>query len=94
MEQGGDTSDNPIDRYIAEVRKERPDYSKSAFAKQCECSRGAIYRIINGDDAVSTDLFEQIHTATDGLIDAVDLFRFWRGVRVRKQAAARDPAAA
>lgn len=72
---------HPIDRFIAERREADPKFSKQALADLVGVSRNAIYRVINGDDAVSTDLIEKIENATGGAIGAVELFAAWKAAR-------------
>lgn len=78
---------HPIERYIAARRVSDPKFSKQALADQVGVSRLALYRVINGDDAVSTDLLEKIETATDREITAVELFTAWKAARDRLKAA-------
>ena len=79
-----------IDRYVAGRRSDDPNFSKTSLARLVGCSRGAIYRIINGSDEVSTDLFERIERATGGELNAVDLFAEWRAVREAARRAQSD----
>lgn len=78
---------HPIDRFINGRRQTDPKFSKQALADLVGVSRTAIYRVINGDDAVSTDLLEKIETATDREISAVELFAAWKAARERHKAA-------
>jgi transcriptional regulator with XRE-family HTH domain len=77
---------HPIDRYIAERREAEPRYSKQALADEVGVSRNAIYRVMSGDDAVSTDLLEKIEAATG--ISSVDLFAAWKAARDKPKAGA------
>lgn len=75
---------HPIDRFIADRRVSDPKFSKQAFAALVGVSRNAIYRVIHGDDAVSTDLLEKIEKATGGAIGAVELFAAWKAARAHR----------
>jgi hypothetical protein len=89
---------NPIDRFIAEMTAHDPKFSKTSFADLAGCSRGAIYRVINGDDAVSTDLIERIAAATTfqpaAPITEIELFAAWKRARDARRAAAEERARA
>lgn len=81
-----------IDWYIGQRRAAEPRFSKIAFAEMCGVSRGAIYRILSGDTAVSTDMFHKIEAATGGAIKATALFAEW-DARTKQRDSEPQPAA-
>jgi predicted transcriptional regulator len=76
----------PLLSYIERKREAEPRYGKQTLAEEAGVSRNAIYRVLAGDDAVSTDLFEKLEATTG--ISAVELFAAWKATRDRRGATA------
>jgi len=86
MQTAEQPAEHPIDRYIAKRKETDLRFSKQALAEEIGVSRNAIYRVMSGDDAVSTDLLEKIEAATG--ISSVELFAAWKAARDQLKAAA------